>query len=77
LGFSSRDGASPRALDCFKARVREVMRRTRGASLEQIVKPLSIYLIGWRGYFGFCQTPAVLLGLDEWTRRRLHTIAWK
>jgi retron-type reverse transcriptase len=49
----------------------------RGQSLVQIVRELSIYLIGWRGYFGFCQTPSVLRALDEWTRRRLRAIAWK
>ncbi|MGY0570179.1 group II intron maturase-specific domain-containing protein [Bradyrhizobium sp. RDM12] len=43
----------------------------------QIVKELSIYLIGWRGYFGFCQTPSVLRALDEWIRRRLRAIVWK
>jgi RNA-directed DNA polymerase len=68
---------APQAVARFKARVRELTRRTRGASLPQIVKELSVYLIGWRGYFGFCQTPSVLRALDEWTRRRLRTIAWK
>jgi len=38
---------------------------------------LSVYLIGWRGYFGFCQTPSVLRELDHWLRRRLRAIAWK
>ncbi|MBF0170821.1 MAG: transposase, partial [Nitrospinae bacterium] len=28
------------------------------------------------GYFGFCQTPSVLRRLDEWTRRRIRSIAW-
>jgi RNA-directed DNA polymerase len=83
LGFSftsekqPRRRIAPQAIARFKARVRELTRRTRGASLEQIVKQLSIYLVGWRGYFGFCQTPSALRGLDEWTRRRLRTIAWK
>jgi RNA-directed DNA polymerase len=83
LGFSftSRREPSrriaPQALDRFKARVRELTRRTRGRSLAQIVKELSVYLRGWRGYFGFCQTPSVLRVLDEWTRRRLRAIAWK
>jgi len=44
-------------------------------SLTQIIKELSTYLIGWRGYFGFCQTPSVLRALDEWIRRRLRAIA--
>jgi hypothetical protein len=26
----------------------------------QVAKELSCYLIGWRGYFGFCETPSVL-----------------
>src|SRR5262249_27510964 len=38
---------------------------------------LSVYLRGWRGYFGFCQTPSVLRELDKWTRRRLRAIVWK
>jgi RNA-directed DNA polymerase len=83
LGFSFTGGKQPRrriasqALVRFKARVRKLTRRTRGASLPQIVKELSVYLIGWRGYFGFCQTPSVLRALDEWTRRRMRAIAWK
>ncbi|MGZ3573530.1 MAG: group II intron maturase-specific domain-containing protein [Gemmatimonadaceae bacterium] len=83
LGFSFTGGREPRrriapqALARFKARVRELTRRTRGQSLAQIVKELSVYLIGWRGYFGFCQTPSVLRELDRWLRRRLRAIAWK
>ena len=38
---------------------------------------LSRYLIGWRGYFGICETPSVLRALDQWTRRRLRSIVWK
>jgi len=83
LGFSYTGGREPRrriapqAIARFKARVRELTRRTRGRSLAQTVKELSVYLIGWRGYFGFCQTGSVLRKLDEWLRRRLRAIAWK
>jgi RNA-directed DNA polymerase len=83
LGFSFTSGRQPRrriapqALNRFKARVRWLTRRTCGESLAQTVKELSTYLIGWRGYFGFCQTPSVLRALDEWTRRRLRAIAWE
>jgi RNA-directed DNA polymerase len=82
LGFSFTSGREPRrrvapqALDRFKARVRELTRRTRGQSVARIVKELSVYLRGWRGYFGFCQTSSVLRELDKWTRRRLRAIAW-
>jgi RNA-directed DNA polymerase len=83
LGFSFTGGKEPRrriapqALHRFKARVRELTRRNCGRSLAQVIKELSVYLIGWCGYFGFCQTPSVLRALDEWTRRRLRAIAWK
>jgi RNA-directed DNA polymerase len=83
LGFSFTNGTSPKrrlapqTVVRFKAKVRELTRRTRGRSLAQIVKELSLYLIGWLGYFGFCETPTVLRELEQWTRRRLRAIAWK
>jgi RNA-directed DNA polymerase len=83
LGFSFTGGKQPRrriapqAIDRLKARVRELTRRTGGQSLSQVAKELSCYLIGWRGYFGFCETPSVLRELDRWTRRRLRAIVWK
>jgi RNA-directed DNA polymerase len=83
LGFSFTGGKQPRrriapqAIDRLKARVRELTRRTGGQSLSQVAKELSLYLTGWRGYFGFCETPSVLRELDQWIRRRLRAIAWK
>ena len=60
LGFSiSNDGSerriAPKALDKFKGRIRDMTRRTRGFSLQQLIKELKPYIVGWRGYFGFCQ----------------------
>jgi RNA-directed DNA polymerase len=82
LGFSiSNDGSerriAPKALDKFKALIRDMTRRTRGISLPQLIKELKPYLIGWRGYFGFCQTPRVLTNLEAWTRRRLRSYLWR
>jgi RNA-directed DNA polymerase len=76
-GSQARRRIAPQALVRFKARVRELTRCTRGASLAQIVEALSRYLIGWRGYFGFCETPSVLQVLDRWIRRRLRAIVWR
>jgi RNA-directed DNA polymerase len=82
LGFSiANDGSerriAPKSLDRLKTRVRELTQRTRGVSVEQLVEPLARYLIGWRGYFGFCQTPQVLSNLDAWIRRRLRMYLWR
>src|SRR5687768_671196 len=83
LGFSFTGGTQPKrriapqALARLKAKVRELTRRSKGASLARIVEDLSRYLTGWRGYFGLCETPSVLQRLDAWIRRRLRAIAWK
>jgi RNA-directed DNA polymerase len=83
LGFSFTGGKSPRrriapkAVLRFKERIRELTSRTRGISMEQRAKELSAYLRGWRGYFGFCQTPSVLQDLDKWLRRRLRSALWQ
>ena len=67
---------SPKALARFKVRVRELTRRTKRVSFTHLVEELSRYLVGWRGYFGLCEVPYVLLRLDQWTRRRLRAVAW-
>jgi RNA-directed DNA polymerase len=67
----------PRPVDKFKTQVRDMTRRTRGISLTQLIEELKPYLLGWRGYFGFCQTPRVLTNLEAWIRRRLRMYLWR
>src|SRR5438270_5024997 len=63
LGFSFTVGPevkrviAPKALDRFKQRIREVTRRAKGVSIEATVEELARYMVGWRNYFGFCETP--------------------
>jgi RNA-directed DNA polymerase len=68
---------APKAVIRFKEKVRELTRRTRGVKVEKMAKELGRYLCGWIGYFGQCQTPSVLQGLEEWIRRRLRSVIWK
>jgi RNA-directed DNA polymerase len=81
LGFSSTGGEEPKrclapsTLKRFKAKVRELTKK--GRSIYQTVNELAKYLTGWRGYFGFCQTPSVLQRLESWIRRRLRSIIWR
>lgn len=83
LGFSFTHGQRPKrrladtSLIRFRARVRQLTRRVRGVSLRQMVKELAAYLLGWRAYFGFCETPTILRRLDKWIRRRLRAVVWK
>ena len=36
------------------------------------MEELAPYMRGWRSYFGFCETPEVLIGLTRWVRLRLR-----
>jgi RNA-directed DNA polymerase len=83
LGFSFTDGKepkrkiAPKAIDRFKERIREITHRSRGRSMEQVTAELARYIRGWRGYFGFCETPSVLRRLDSWVRRRVRCAFWR
>jgi RNA-directed DNA polymerase len=83
LGFSFTVGPevkrviAPKALDRFKHRVREVTRRAKGVSLETTIAELAPYMRGWRSYFGFCETPMVLIYLNRWVRLRLRSALWR
>ena len=67
---------APKAKVRFKQRVRELTWRTQGVSLEEMVRELLSYLRGRRSYFGFCQTPWVLVHLDSWIWCRLRSVLW-
>ena len=83
LGFSFSNNKEPKRriapkvlLRC-KQKIRTLTRRTRGISLEQMLKELTAYLRGWKSYFGYCQTPSLLQTLDQWIRHRLRSMIWK
>jgi len=84
LGFTFTGGKqpnrrkiAPESLQRFRAQVRRLTRRNRSISLEERVRRLAIYVRGWRGYFGYCETPSVMRDLDSWIRRRLRCVQWK
>ena len=83
LGFSFSAGPevkrviAPKALDRFKQRIREITRRAKGVSIETTMEELAPYLRGWRNYFGFCETPKVLVYLTRWVRLRLRAALWR
>jgi RNA-directed DNA polymerase len=69
-----------KALADFKARIRQLTRRSGGRSVAQVVEKLRPYVLGWKAYFGMAQTPKVWRELDEWLRHRLRAIQlrhWK
>ena len=83
LGFSFTAGPeikrviAPKALDRFKQRIRGITRKAKGVSIEKTIAELASYMRGWRGYFGFCETPVVLEYLTRWVRLRLRAALWR
>src|SRR6202171_5023640 len=68
---------APKALDRFKQRIREITRRAKGVSMKTTIEELASYMRGWRSYFGFCETPEVLLSLTRWVRLRIRAAMWR
>jgi len=84
LGYcfrASKDGVklavSSQALDKLREHIRQLTRRSRGRSLEQIAADLRDYVPGWKAYFGLAQTPTVMQALDRWLRHRLRAVQLK
>src|SRR5271155_546795 len=83
LGFSFTAGPeikrtiAPKSLDRFKQRIRDITRRAKGVSIKTTMEELAPYMRGWRGYFGFCETPEVLIALTRWVRLRLRAALWR
>jgi RNA-directed DNA polymerase len=68
---------APKSLERFKQRIREITRRAKGVSIKTTMEELAPCMRGWRGYFGFCETPEVLIALTRWVRLRLRAALWR
>jgi len=83
LGFSfsaspeAKRVIAPQALDRFKQRIREITRRAKGVSMKTTIEELAPFMRGWRSYFGFCETPEVLVSLTRWVRLRIRAAMWR
>jgi RNA-directed DNA polymerase len=83
LGFTFTAGPevtraiAPKSLERFKRRIRDITRRAKGVSIEATIAELAPYIRGWVSYFGFCETPEVLLYLTRWVRLRLRAALWR
>ena len=76
-GREVRCAVAHKALANFKARIRQLTRRSGGRSMTQVVEKLRPFMLGWKAYFAMAQTPKVWRELDEWLRHRLRAIQLK
>jgi len=56
----------------FKCKLRQLTRRNRGISFEQMIKELNPVLRGWLNYFKFAKMRGRLRHLEAWLRRKLR-----
>jgi RNA-directed DNA polymerase len=75
--WDGRLAIAPRSLERAKRRIREITRRNRGISLEQMIGELNSYLTGWVTYFRYAACKSHLQRLDEWIRRKLRCVRLK
>jgi len=69
---------SPKSVERFKVKVRDLFRQGRGRNLKRfIVNDLNPVLRGWINYYRLTETKTVLEELDQWIRRKLRCVLWR
>lgn len=68
---------APQALARLKTKLRDLTHRTTHEPLEEIIRRVNEYTMGWMGYYRLADTPSVFKEVDEWLRRRLRQLVWK
>jgi RNA-directed DNA polymerase len=76
-GYGGQYRVSPKNIDKFKKRVKEITCRKRGVSIDTRFEELSDYLRGWVGYFALVPIKSFFRDLDKWIRRRIRSCYWK
>lgn len=61
----------------LKDKIRQITRRNRGVSFDQVLKELTKFLPGWLLYFRHAQMKAKLGEIEGWLRRRLRSYRLK
>lgn len=70
-------GIAPKSLARAKDRLRQITKRNRAISLEQMVGEANSFLAGWVTYFRHAHARSELRGLDGWLRRKLRCVRLK
>lgn len=61
----------------FKKKLKELTRRNRGISLEQLIKELNPKLRGWLQYFKYASMKKKLVSLESWLQRKIRCFRLK
>jgi group II intron reverse transcriptase/maturase len=69
--------AHRRSVESLKDRVREILSRSNGWSLDYRRYRLRCLVYGWVGYFRLADMRGLLRRIDEWLRRKIRCVYWK
>ena len=67
----------PKSVVKMRCKVKELTSRSNGMGNELRATKLRRYIMGWVNYFKIADIKTLLLGTDEWMRRRIRMIYWK
>jgi RNA-directed DNA polymerase len=82
LGFSftsqrkARIRLSSKAMKRMKDKIRQLTNPNESIPIEERIKKINQYLIGWIGYYALAETPTPIEKLAGWIRRRLRLCLW-
>ena len=66
-----------RSVESLRDRVREILSRSNGWSLDYRRYRLRRLVYGWVGYFRLADMRGLLRRIDEWVRRKVRCVYWK
>ena len=82
LGFSftpereARIRLAPKSIQRFKQRIRQSTDPNWSLPMEERIRRVNQYTMGWMGYFRLIETPSILRNMEGWVRRRLRLCLW-
>ncbi len=65
------------SIKLFKDKIRVITRPTRRIKFVDLIKELTVFLRGWKGYFNLTEARSVFEDLDQWIRHRLRSYIWQ
>lgn len=68
---------APKSLKAVMAKLRPLLKRSRGQSLTTTIHNLNPVLRGWANYYRLTTSKRPVEALDGWIRRRLRLILWQ
>jgi len=70
-------GIAPQSLERARGRLRQITRRSRGVSMQQVVEETNAFVGGWVTFFRHAACKKHLIETDKWLRRRLRCLRLK